>query len=79
MAKRYNGAALFLTLSINVEDTTEKVSQFIMQMKLMRRYQLPANATRDQCYKSTAINYHSNFNPTFSRVKMMQYNTAILG
>ncbi len=40
MAKRYNGAALFLTLSINVEDTTEKVSQFMIQMKLMRRYQL---------------------------------------
>jgi hypothetical protein len=30
-----------------------------------------------QCYKNTRVNY--NLNPTFSRVKMMQYITAILG
>ena len=34
---------------------------------------------RGQCYEITAVNYRSNFNPTFSRVKMMQYVTAILG
>jgi hypothetical protein len=26
--------------------------------------------TRGQCYKNTRVNYHGNFNPTFSRVKM---------
>ncbi len=31
-----------------------------------------------QCYKNTAVNYRSNFNPTFSRVKMMQFVTVIL-
>jgi hypothetical protein len=35
--------------------------------------------TRGQCHKNTMVNYLANFNPTFSRVKMMQYTTAILG
>ncbi len=42
--------------------------------------------TRGQCYKNTTVNYRSNFNPTFSRVKMTLKNdlglkniTAILG
>ncbi len=32
-----------------------------------------------QCYKNTVVNYRSNFNPTFSRVKMKQFVTVILG
>jgi hypothetical protein len=28
--------------------------------------------TWGKCYKNTVVNYRSNFNPTFSRVKMMQ-------
>ncbi len=35
--------------------------------------------TRGQCYENTTVNYHDNFNSTFSRVKMMQYTNAILG
>jgi hypothetical protein len=35
--------------------------------------------SRGQCYKNTMVNYRSYFNPTFSRVKMMQYITVILG
>jgi hypothetical protein len=42
--------------------------------------------SRGQCYKNTTVNYRSNFNPTFSRVKITFKNalglkniTAILG
>ncbi len=34
---------------------------------------------RGQSYKNSMANYHSNFNPTFCRVKMVQYIAAILG
>jgi hypothetical protein len=34
---------------------------------------------RGQCYKNTVVNYCSNFNPSFCRVKMMQNITAISG
>jgi hypothetical protein len=34
---------------------------------------------RGQYYKNTMVNYCGNFNPTFSRFKMMQYISAILG
>jgi len=33
--------------------------------------------TRGRCYKNTMVNYLNNFNPTFSRVKMMQYNYCL--
>jgi hypothetical protein len=37
------------------------------------------NHAWSKCYKNTALNYHSNFDPTFSRVKRVQNITAILG
>jgi hypothetical protein len=48
-------------------------------LKAIRINKLLISTTRGQCYKNTMVNYHGNFKPTFSRVKMMQYITAILG
>ncbi len=43
----------------------------------LEKNQLPVSVN-DNVIKNTMVNYHSNFNPTFSMVKMMQYITAIL-
>jgi hypothetical protein len=65
-----------------LEETLKKVVLHSVATALAKRvFPVPRfnKNNRCQCYKNTTVNYHGNFNPTFSRVKMMQYITAILG
>jgi hypothetical protein len=78
-----------LTISLKFcsifEVTAFAPSTILPKCFCLQKYQkLPSQELLCFNYKNVGeigptVNYHCNFNPTFSRVKMMQYITAILG
>jgi hypothetical protein len=73
-ALAYNDKELFTTVMSFIADTPgwafTNVVTFIIPSALKE--------IRGQCYEITAVNYRSNFNPTFSRYWLHKYYNNLL-